>query len=348
MAIDKRSWGLNSRVLGATFFTMSWINPWIFLIVLLFGCATTRSPDVDAEISNDAPSSAPFIRVLGVAQDGGLPHAGCTCPRCFAARKDEERSSYVSSLGILIPDQQKGYMIDATPDIVDQLRLLEDVRARGSGYIDRKPVDGIFLTHAHMGHYTGLAQLGFEALSTKETPIWCSPRMADFLKGNAPWNQLVSKKNILLNATQPKVGVALPGDIVVTPFRVPHRAEYTDTYAFYIQGPTKRALYIPDTSPWHAWEMPVEAIFEGVDIAFIDGTFYSGKELPGRDITKIGHPLITDSMDLLQNRVTSGNLKVVFIHLNHSNPALDPSSPERKSLENRGFRVGKSGQDWQI
>jgi pyrroloquinoline quinone biosynthesis protein B len=287
--------------------------------------------------------TGPRVRLLGIAQDGGLPHAACNCTRCTAARKDPALASFVTSLGIIAPKAKTTYLIDATPDIIPQLALLADTRTVAKGAVDRTPVDGIFLTHAHVGHYLGLAHLGFEAVNTKELPVWCSQRMGAFLTGNAPWDQLVRLRNLSLNHVTPGKAVTLPDGIEVTPILVPHRDEYTDTLAFILKGKRKRILYIPDTAPWHRWKTSVDAVFDQVDVALVDGTFYSGAELPGRDLSKIGHPLIVDSITLLKSRVDSGKLQVHFIHLNHSNPALEPHSKARKHIESQGFHVGRSG-----
>jgi pyrroloquinoline quinone biosynthesis protein B len=56
---------------------------------------------------------------------------------------------------------------------------------------------------------------------------------------------------------------------------------------------------------------------------------------------------MTDSMDRLEQRVAAG-LQVWFIHLNHSNPTLDPGAPQRRQLEARGFEVAKVGQEFML
>ena len=283
------------------------------------------------------------LRVLGIAQDGGLPHAACNCVRCAAAREDPARASGVASVGIIAAAAKKVFLVDATPDITAQLQLLADVRESPAGRTDREPLDGIFLTHAHIGHYLGLAYLGFEAVSTKNLPLWASPRMGDFLRNSAPWDRLVSGNHVRLEALTAGEAIALPDGLSVTPFMVPHRAEYTDTVGYIIAGARQRTLYIPDTSPWEAWDPPLEAMLDEIDVALLDATFYSGDELPGRDLSKIGHPLVVDSMDRLQSRVDSGKLEVWFTHLNHSNPALDPDSEARQQIEARGFAVAQAG-----
>jgi pyrroloquinoline quinone biosynthesis protein B len=306
------------------------------------------APAPNRSLAPVSTMKGPRIRVLGVAQDGGLPHAACRCTRCEAARLDPARASGVASIGIIAPVSEKVFLIDATPDITAQLGLLDDVRLAERGTTDRAPLDGVLLTHAHMGHYLGLAYLGFEAVSTVGVPVWASKRMSTFLRANAPWDRLVKNKHISLRVVLPGKAIPLADRLTATPVVVPHRAEYTDTLAFVVKGPTRRILYLPDCSPWHAWETPPMDLLGSVDVALVDATFYSGDELPGRDLTKIGHPLVVDTMDLLQARVDAGKLEVWFIHLNHSNPALTPGSEALRTLEARGFHVAYAGLELRL
>lgn len=295
----------------------------MFAYAAALGCEGRRGPKHVA---------FPRLRVLGIAQDAGVPQPGCFEQRCTAG---VER--YVSCLAL---ETHSGvYLFDATPDLPRQLRLLAP-RAE-PGKRTRTVVDGVFLTHAHMGHYLGLAHFGFESSHADGIPVWGSPRMNTFLADNAPWEQLLELGEIEARSmAQP---VELDG-ATVTGIEVPHRAEYTDTLAYRIEGPSQTALYIPDVDPWSRHADDPRGLFEGVDVAYVDGTFYSGDELPGRDIDKIGHPLIVDTLELLADRVGSGMLDLRFIHLNHTNPALDPRSVPRREIERRGARVAERSE----
>ncbi|MEM7355151.1 MAG: MBL fold metallo-hydrolase [Acidobacteriota bacterium] len=324
--------------------------------VLMSGC---QEGDTTAAEKNAAPAeesarqtqageervthSGPFVRVLGTVQDGGLPHAACHCSRCELARHDPAQRRYVASLALVLPASGRVVVIDATPDLHPQLEQLADLRQGPEGRVDRAPIDGVFLTHAHIGHYLGLAFLGFEVVHTSELPVYCTPRMAEFLRRNGPWSQLVEKRNIDLVETAPG-GTADLGDGVRVDFlQVPHRDEYSDTVGFRVHGPNRSLLYVPDTDAWSAWETPLSDVLEGVDVAILDGSFYSLDELPGRDISQVKHPLITVSMDLLQERVDAGRNEVYFSHLNHTNPALEPGSEARREIQRRGFQVLAEG-----
>jgi pyrroloquinoline quinone biosynthesis protein B len=326
----------------------------LILVFLLTACAAVvEERRHESPVPSSTPSTSlevPRVRVLGIAQDGGLPHAACRCDRCEAARLDPSRASGVASLAIIDPTQGQGqvFLIDATPDIISQLTLLEDVRDAPLGRVDRTPIDGVLLTHAHMGHYLGLAHLGFEAVSVKGLPVWASQTMVAFLGDNAPWEQLVTTGGIVPKAVAPGQPWPLTERITVQALSVPHRAEYTDTLGYRITGPNKALLYIPDCSPWHVWETPLEEALEGVDVALLDATFYSGDELPGRDLSKIGHPLVVDTMDRLQSQVDAGTLEVWFVHLNHSNPALEPTGDARAEITRRGFGVAYAGLEFKL
>ena len=286
-----------------------------------------------------ATIDGPRLQVLGTVQDGGLPHASCRCARCSAARDDPAQARRVASLGLILPGSDRIFLVDATPDIRAQLESLRALRRPELTAVDRAPLDGVLLTHAHIGHYTGLAFFGYEAVHTRELELLCSGRMAAFLEGNQPWRQLIEIGNVRLAPLQPGQPQALGDGVELEAIGVPHRDELSDTVGFIFRGPRSRVLYVPDTDGWQHWDPPIEQVVAGVDVALLDGSFFSMDELPGRDQSTIGHPLIRETMDRLEPFVASGALRVFFTHLNHSNPALDPGDPARAEIEARGFAV---------
>jgi len=307
------------------------------------GAALADSPH-DAADRGRAPTAGPYVRVLGTVQDGGLPHAACACARCEAARTDPSRRRRIASLALCLPASGRVYLVDATPDIREQLRDPCGTGGASAGGVDRAPLDGVFLTHAHLGHYLGLAFFGFEAVHTRDLPLFGTRRMTDFLRNNAPWDQLVRLENVRLRDLEPDSAVVLEDGVRITPFLVPHRDEYTDTVGFAIEGPRRSLLYVPDTDRWSTWKPSLPERLVGIDVAILDGTFYSPEELPGRDVTAIGHPTIETTMELLEPAVRTRALRVSFTHLNHSNPALDPASSAAARVRGNGFAVLQEGQ----
>ena len=289
-----------------------------------------------ASVSSPVNSTVHAI-VLGIAQDGGVPHIGCTQDLCVRARHDPSQRERVACLGLVAGD--KRFLIDATPDLPSQIESLN----AGRTLLDRaRPVDGILLTHAHIGHYAGLMYLGREALGARGVPVYATPRMAAFLRANGPWSQLVSLGNIELREIEPDRPLALALGLTVTAIRVPHRDEYSDTVAFRIAGPGRTLLYVPDIDKWEKWDRRLEDEVGAVGVALLDGSFESQSELPGRSLLEIPHPLVGETASRLAGK--TGGADVRFIHLNHTNRLLW-NEEARRALRGRGFRVAVDGED---
>ncbi len=286
-----------------------------------------------------------LVKVLGTAQDGGIPHFGCYCQNCLRAWKKPSLSRLISSLAIVDLKEEKFFLLDATPDIRLQNNIVCNTLNLKKADSKRVP-DGVLLTHAHIGHYTGLIFFGYEAVSTYRLPVYCSSQMKDFLSHNGPWSQLVSLENIAIHTLSYDQRADLTPRISAIGYQVPHRNEYTDTLGFVICGPKKSLLYIPDIQGWEAWNRSIVKEVKKVDIALLDGTFYSPRELPGRDLSRIGHPFIQDSIKTLEDVASRGKTKIYFTHLNHTNLVLDPEREARKEVEKRGFNIASEGMEF--
>ena len=286
-----------------------------------------------ATVSADEP---PYILVLGIAQDAGYPQANCYQPHCMRAWNNPALKRLASSIAIIDGESQQKYIFDATPDMREQLYLLHSA-APDSQF----RLAGIFLTHGHIGHYTGLMHFGHEASGSKDIPVYAMPRMQSFLSGSGPWDQLVNYRNIRLLPLQDDQRVTLSERLVVTPMLVPHRDEYTETVGFRIDGPDRSALFIPDIDKWERWDTDILGLIRSVDYALLDATFFASGELPGRDMSKIGHPFVTESMNLFSELTDDEKSRVIFIHINHTNPLLIDGSQEQQEVLSRGFRFAR-------
>lgn len=289
-------------------------------------------------LSEPFPSNPSSIRavVLGIAQDGGVPHIGCRQDLCVEARRDPSRRQRVACLGLVDEASGRRYLVDATPDIASQIESLNEGRTVAN---PRRPVDGILLTHAHVGHYAGLMYLGREALGADRVPVHATPRMAAFLRQNQPWKQLVTLGQIDVREMSPGTEIAM-GRFNVTPVLVPHRDESSDTVGFRVRGPSRSLLYIPDIDKWERWDRKIPDEVAAVDVALLDGTFQDEDEVPGRSLAEIPHPLVGETMALLAAPALRG--RVHFIHLNHTNALLRDAGTSG-AIEARGFRRARDG-----
>ena len=284
----------------------------------------------------NSTNNNPFIVILGTLQDGGSPHIGCQKDCC----KYQDPTKKIVSLGLVDPSENKKFLIEATPEINNQLKKLDSV----SGSKLTNSIDGIFLTHAHIGHYSGLMYLGKEAWNSNSIPVYAMPKMKLFLENNGPWSQLIKINNIVLNEIEDKKSTKISDNLIITPYTVPHRDEFSETVGYKIIGPNKSALFIPDIDKWSKWDMNITEIIKEVDYALIDGTFYGIGELNNRNMAEVPHPLITESMELFGAMSEKDRNKIWFIHLNHTNPAMNKNSAEYKMIIDKGFHVASYGQ----
>ena len=280
----------------------------------------------------------PYIVVLGIAQDGGYPHAGCQKECCAPLFESRKTGAMVSCLAIVDPDTHQRWILDCTPNFPQQLALLDKLEPKVEG---GPLVDGIFLTHAHIGHYSGLIHLGREVIGAKSVAVHVMPRMKEFLKSNGPWDQLVHLKNIALQDLQEDQVIKLNDRIELVAITVPHRDEYSETVGFRVTGPQRSILFIPDIDKWEKWDLPIEALVKKVERSYLDGTFFSGAELPNRSLAEIPHPLIQESIQKFIKMPEKMRQSIHFIHLNHTNPALRRGTTERRFIQRAGMRVAR-------
>jgi len=279
-----------------------------------------------------------YLQVLGITQDAGYPQANCYQPHCMRAWNDRGLRRTASAVAVVDTLTRTKYLFDATPDIREQLYQLN------SAAPDHEfRLDGVFLTHAHIGHYTGLMHFGHEASGSRGILVYAMPRMLDFLSNNGPWDQLVRYGNIELRRLNDATRIVLNDALSVTPFLVPHRDEYSETVGYRIDGPNKSAVFIPDIDKWQRWDVDIRTLLRTVDYALLDATFYADGELPGRDMRKILHPFVAESMALLEDMTDAEKSRVIFIHMNHTNPLLIEGSPEQAEVKRLGFRVAREG-----
>jgi pyrroloquinoline quinone biosynthesis protein B len=319
----------------------------LFIACFLLACNKPSIKDFPKE-EMDTPTSldanTPFLIILGNVQDAGSPQLGCTKACCINLDVCEAAERQVVSLGLVDPKQDKSWLFEATPDLTDQAKFLSD-------YSNKVLPSGIFLTHAHIGHYAGLMYLGKEALGAKKMPVYSMPRMQEFLTNNGPWSQLVSDSNVVLRSISSGSIEELSSNsagpsastLKVTPLQVPHRDEFSETVGYRIDGPNKSALFIPDIDKWERWETDISEVLETVDYALLDATFYDGDELPGRDMAQIPHPFVVESMNRFASLPDSIRSRVYFIHFNHTNPLLNETSAQSKAVIDAGYKIARRG-----
>lgn len=286
-------------------------------------------------------TKSPSILVLGITQDAGYPQLGCQKKCCQKVWKNKSLARFVVSLALVDWEHKKWWLFEASPDIKDQLHLFQSLTNHKFPLLP----NGIFITHAHIGHYTGLLQLGKESYNSNQIPVYVLPRLRNFFENNGPWSQLVQQKNITLQTLDTINELAIEGDFHLKTFQVPHRDEFSETAGFKIITRTKKSLFIPDIDKWSKWNNNIIDEVKEVDLAFLDATFQTANELNHRKIEDVPHPLVNETIELFSQEKASTKLKVHFIHLNHTNRLLWDSK-ERKELIKKHFNLAIQGKEY--
>ena len=300
------------------------------ILLLLYFIVTILLPNQTTGQDNE-----PFLVVLGVAQDGGFPQAGCKKSCCEKSWINLNKREFVSCVAWVDLIRKKYWLFDATPDMPEQMHYLSEKY--------NVELAGIFLTHAHIGHYTGLTHLGREVMGTKNIPVFALPRMHKYLSEHGPWKQLVELKNIQLIPLEADVPIQIADWFEVTAIKVPHRDEFSETAGFIVKGNVKSFFYLPDIDKWDIWDRSIEKYISETNYSFLDGTFYNALELPGRNMSEIPHPFIIESMERWKHLPLIEKNKIHFIHLNHTNPLLQNDHPYKKQLLLSGYNIAKMG-----
>ena len=320
---------------------------WSLLLLLIFSflsCSEQNETVHTEEVNDVIEVSTTSIVILGTTQDAGFPQIACEKDCCKEVFDHPDLHGMVSSLGLIDVPNAKTYVFDATPDFVDQMKMITSLEQSSKNEV----VDGVFLTHAHIGHYTGLMYLGKEATDADDVPVYTMPRMKNFLTNDGPWSQLVSRKNIRLEEMEDQKSIQLSTEVEVTPFLVPHRDEFSETVGYFIKGPQKTAMFIPDIDKWDRWDKNIVELVEDVDYAFLDATFFSGEEINSRDISQIPHPFIIESFETFKDLSDQDKAKIIFIHFNHTNPILNPDSEESKKVLEKGYSIARTGDVYEL
>jgi len=291
--------------------------------LLLLFCISLFSCNKETRVVENKKESKQYITVLGIAQDAGYPQIGCQ-KKCCA---NFYNGTY----------KKQKWLFEATPDIATQLASLEQNHLKTNTLID-----GIFLTHAHIGHHTGLMYFGREALGRQGTKVFVMPKMKTYLSKNGPWNQLVKLENIVFKNLQNDATITLNKNLKVTPFLVPHRDEFSETVGYKIEGENKTALFIPDINKWEKWQKNIIAEVKKVDYAFLDATFFKDGEI-NRPMSEIPHPFIEETVHLFKGEDIATKNKILFIHFNHTNPTLQNTATEKTTVEKLGFKFAFEG-----
>ena len=171
----------------------------------------------------------------------------------------------------------------------------------------------------------------------KSDPVF--PKMKLFLNDSLIFRQLIDNKNIILKDMNDQVDIKLTKNVSIGAFSVPHRNELSETVGYRIKSRKKTIIYIPDIDSWEDWSTSLNELIKNNDILILDGTFYTKSEIKKRDIKKIPHPSIENTMSIMDSNTMDEKNKIYFTHLNHTNKVLDETSKEYRKVITSGYNI---------
>ncbi|MGW0553963.1 pyrroloquinoline quinone biosynthesis protein PqqB [Streptomyces sp. NPDC002926] len=288
-----------------------------------------------------------LLQVLGTAAGGGLPQWNCACPGCAGARTHPHRRRRHASLA-LCADEGRWYLVNATPDIGDQI---EDSHALRPGPGPREsPVAGVILTDAELDHTLGIARLreadAFDVLATRTVrdallgPLRLGEVLAPYTR--IEWRELSREAEVLVK------GGTVEIDAVPVSAKKPRYAVGTGT-----DEPTwVVALRLRETSTGRSllyapalagWTDDFQDAVEQADFVILDGTFWDDDEpvrtgISARTATGMGHLPIAGPNGTAR-RLAGLGARCLYTHLNNTNPLVDPDAPQHALLGEWGLEA---------
>lgn len=297
--------------------------------------------------------------VLGAAAGGGLPQWNCGCENCDRARHGEIPSLTQSSLAVTA-DGARWAILNASPDIRAQISATPALHPTGPR---RSPIASVLVTNGDIDHVAGLLTLrekqAFDLFGTNE--------ILEILSANPIFEALdpalVRRRPISLE-TPFELAPGLTATLFPTPGKTPLYLEgaqaadgtlKTDlegeqTVGVALAAGGRRAFYIPGCA------RVTKALAErlsGAETLFFDGTLWRDDEMIRAGVgektgARMGHMSMSGPEGSMAALAPLGIARKIYVHMNNTNPALDPSSLERMEIERAGWTVAADGREFTL
>ena len=290
------------------------------------------------------------IIVLGAAAGGGLPQWNCGCRNCNDARTGKIAPMTQSSVAVSL-DGASWVVLNASPDIRVQLAAtpqMHPAALRGT------PISAVVLTNGDIDHIAGLLTIREKTAFD----LYATQPGLDIVESNSVFRvldpALVQRHRIDLDTPF----APLPG-LKITPFSVPGKValflegdtvnveELGDqTVGLMLEGDGHRAAYIPGCATVPDWLL---THLEGVDLLLFDGTVWNNDEMvqtgTGQKTgARMGHISMNGEHGSLA-RFAGFAARKIYIHINNTNPILQPDGPERAEVLATGWEIAADGME---
>jgi pyrroloquinoline quinone biosynthesis protein B len=295
-----------------------------------------------------------LLRVLGSAAGGGSPQWNCGCPVCTAVRSRSGLARTQSSVAVSV-DRRRWFLINASPDLRAQIEAFPGLHPHDG---DRTtPLEAVLLTDAELDHTLGLLLLR-EAGALR---LYTTPAVRKTLCDGSGLLRILERYcPVEWRAVVPGADVRLTDGLSCRAFDVPSTKR-----SRFGQGPDQGRVvgyrltddrnggllvYLPGIQ---ALTPDVRAGIEGCDCLLIDGTCWRDDELirlglAGKTSREMGHLPVGGPDGSLAQLPALGVRRVIFVHLNNTNPILLDDTPERRIVADSGMEVAMDGLEVEV
>jgi len=303
-----------------------------------------------------------IIKVLGSSAGGGFPQWNCNCHNCIAVRAGTRgfRARTQSSLAVS-GDGANWALLNASPDLRQQLNQTPELHANPKFGARHSPIKAAVLTNGDVDHIIGLINLR----EAQPFSIYATNRVLQTIQANSVFQvlaePLVPRIEIPLDKPFPLTGGGVDLGLTVEAFAVPGKValyledassgdfgtQEGDTIGLKITDPAEKKsfFYIPGCA---VIDDKLAARLNGASIVFFDGTLFTDNEMIEQGLldktgARMGHISMSGTSGSIAAFSKLGVGRLIYVHINNSNPALDENSPARKTIEGAGWEVGYDG-----
>jgi pyrroloquinoline quinone biosynthesis protein B len=301
------------------------------------------------------------IEILGSAAGGGFPQWNCACRNCAALRAGTFSGPSRTQTQVAVSaDGNSWYLLNASPDLRLQIERASVLQPPPSGR--DSPITGVVLTSADVDQIAGLLSLR----ELQPFRIYCTGSLRRILREDnsvfgmlnrmpkqVGWSDIkVGDMFPLLTAAGEHAGlccraISLGGKYpaYVSPQRAGELADDEALLGLMITSSGGRLAYMPAVP---SISNELLQLLEGADLILFDGTFWTNEELihvqeRGSTALEMGHIPVSGAEGSLRALVGLRGPHKIFVHINNTNPMLDPSSVERAQVIAAGWEIAEDG-----
>ncbi|GAC1415134.1 MAG: pyrroloquinoline quinone biosynthesis protein PqqB [Acidobacteriaceae bacterium] len=294
------------------------------------------------------------FKLLGTAAGGGFPQWNCACNLCDRCRKrPDSLPPRLQLQGAFSADAEQWFLVNASPDLRLQIETNPELQPSALRGKRNTPIQGIILTSADLDQVLGLLLLReFQPLTVYATRL-----IRRTLEANSFIRMLQRVPNQL---TWVEIRPGEPftlGDVTCTPIplrgSLPYYARHSSSEAeaeepgqaalgLLLEADGLRLAYTPSVAEITD---SLRTMYDTCDVILVDGTFWSDAELnrthSGTPLARsIGHVPMSGEDGTISLLAGVSPRKRIFVHINNTNPVLDPRSAEYKFVTDAGWQVG--------